>query len=196
MPGWVGSVVYVVGIVVSNVTRVVAARQPGGAVVQDRRSPAERLLMGLTTLGMIILPALFVLTPWLRRVDYTLPGWATLCGTALLALSIWLLWRAHADLGRNWSATPAIRVDQTLVTDGVFRLIRHPMYASHWLWALAQPLLLPNWLAGFAMLVCYVPFYVVRVPREEALMLAHFGEPYRRYAERTGRVLPRWRRQA
>ena len=72
--------------------------------------------------------------------------------------------------------------------------IRHPMYAAHWLWGLSQPLLLQNRIAGFAMLVSLLPLYLVRMPQEERMMLEHFGEEYRSYMGRTGRVVPRLRR--
>ena len=81
-----------------------------------------------------------------------------------------------------------------LVTDGIYSYIRHPIYAGLWLWAIAQPLLLQNWLAGFALLVLFTPLYFTRRPREEGLMLDYFGEEYRAYMGRTGRILPRLRR--
>jgi protein-S-isoprenylcysteine O-methyltransferase Ste14 len=65
------------------------------------------------------------------------------------------------------------------------------MYASMWLWGTAQALLLQNWIAGWAGLVLFVPMYVLRVPREERMMLEQFGEAYREYRNRTGRVVPR-----
>ena len=51
-------------------------------------------------------------------------------------------------LGRNWSITLEIRDSHRLVTDGLYRYVRHPMYTSFWLWAIAQALLIPNWIAG------------------------------------------------
>jgi len=84
-----------------------------------------------------------------------------------------------------------IRSEHTLVTSGVYRHIRHPMYAAHLLWAIAQALLLSNWLAGWALLVTFVPLYLVRAPREEHMMLEHFGEEYREYMSRTGGLIPR-----
>ena len=104
---------------------------------------------------------------------------------------VWLIWRSHADVGRNWTMTPQIREGHSLVTGGVYWWIRHPMYAGHLLWALAQPLLLWNWIAGLVMLATFVPLYLYRVPREERMMLDHFGDEYRAYIERTGRVIPR-----
>ncbi|HOO53782.1 MAG TPA: hypothetical protein PLX30_06035, partial [Methanothrix sp.] len=63
----------------------------------------------------------------------------------------------------------------------------------HLLWAVAQLLLLQNWIAGPAFLVASIPLYVARIPREEEMMLDQFGDEYRRYLERTGRVVPRRR---
>ena len=65
------------------------------------------------------------------------------------------------------------------------------MYASEWLWGIAQALLLQNWVAGWAGLALFTPLYVLRVPREERMMLDQFGEEYRAYMDRTGRVVPR-----
>ncbi len=77
-----------------------------------------------------------------------------------------------------------------LVTGGVYRYIRHPMYASMWLWGIAQALLLWNWIAGWASLVLFLPLYVLRVPREERMMHEYFGDAYRTYMNRTARVIP------
>jgi protein-S-isoprenylcysteine O-methyltransferase Ste14 len=52
-------------------------------------------------------------------------------------------------------------------------------------------LLLQNWVAGWAGLALFAPLYVLRVPREERMMLDQFGEEYRAYMDRTGGVVPR-----
>jgi len=63
--------------------------------------------------------------------------------------ALWLFCRSHLDLGQNWSQSLEIRKGHQLVTDGVYRFIRHPMYASIWIWCLAQGLLLENgWPGG------------------------------------------------
>lgn len=47
-----------------------------------------------------------------------------------------------------------------------------------------------NWVAGFAGLASFIPIYVLRVPEEERMMIDHFGDEYRAYMKRTGRVVP------
>ena len=115
-------------------------------------------------------------------------------GVLLLGLALGILWQAHQDLGRQWSSTLAIQTDHTLVMQGVYRLIRHPIYAALWLLAIAQAALLPNWVAGYAGLLGFLPLYWVRVPQEEQSLLRHFGDAYRGYMGRTGRLIPRLNR--
>ena len=97
------------------------------------------------------------------------------------------------DLGQNWSPTLQIREGHSLITNGLYRYIRHPMYASQWLWVIAQPLLLHNWIAGVGGVLAFLPLYFVRVPQEEQMMIEQFGEAYRAYRQRTGQILPRLR---
>jgi len=65
------------------------------------------------------------------------------------------------------------------------------MYASQWLLAIAQPLLLQNWIAGFLNLLVFIPFYFLRVKAEEQLMIEQFGDQYRAYMQNVGAVFPK-----
>jgi protein-S-isoprenylcysteine O-methyltransferase Ste14 len=66
--------------------------------------------------------------------------------------------------------------------DGLFKYL--------FLIGLAQVLMLPNLLAGPACLALFLPVYLVRVLREERMMLDHFGEAYRVYMHSTGAIIP------
>lgn len=140
---------------------------------------------------MFILPLVGVFTPWFGFAVYDLPNWMDWLGTVFFVLAIWLFWRSHADLGLNWSASLEIRENHSLVDTGVYRYIRHPMYAAFWLWGIAQALLLHNWVYGLSYLVSFLPMYIMRVPQEEQMMLDTFGEQYQDYITRTGRVIPK-----
>ena len=86
-------------------------------------------------------------------------------------------------------------MEHELITHGVYRFMRHPMYASIFLFGLAQGLMLSNWLAGWAAVVTFTPMYFIRTPREERMMVEHFGESYRRYMTEAGRLWPRYQRK-
>ncbi|NMF67192.1 protein-S-isoprenylcysteine O-methyltransferase [Brasilonema octagenarum] len=161
-------------------------------ITDDRRTTQEKLSLLLTFLGMFILPLVGVFTPWLDFAGYNLPDWTGWFGTVFFVLAIWLFWRSHTDLSLNWSASLAVRENHSLVDTGVYRYIRHPMYAAFWLWGIAQALLLHNWIYGLSYIVSFVPMYLKRVPQEEQMMLDTFREQYQDYMSGTGRVIPKF----
>jgi len=186
--------IYLVGFVVGSVIRRLYTRRYRQNKIADKhKSRLDMLLVSMAGVGLIM-PLFYLFTGWLNFANYKLPAVAGGVGTAIFAAALWLLWRSHVELGLNWSAKLEIREEHSLVTSGVYKHIRHPMYAAHWLWGIAQALLLQNWLAGPALLVTFAGLYLVRVQREEQMMLENFGEEYRLYMNRTGRVIPRlWR---
>ena len=159
---------------------------------EQRVTTQERVLLLLLFLAMFFIPIIYATTNWLDFANYTLPAWAGWLGALILAGAIFVFWRAHADLGLNWSPSLEIREKHELITRGIYGVIRHPMYASQWLWVLAQPLLLQNWIAGFASLLVFSFFYFLRVKEEEKMMIDSFGIQYQEYRKKTGGVLPRF----
>jgi protein-S-isoprenylcysteine O-methyltransferase Ste14 len=191
--------IFLIGVIVEEVIRAPHRRRQrrewkANRLADQRMRGSDFALDMIAFAGMEIIPLVYVFSGWPNFADYSLPDWTGWAGAAVYAVALWLLWRAHADLGRNWSPTLQIMEQHALVTQGVYRYIRHPIYAVIWLSGIAQALLLHNWIAGLARLVLFLPVYVVRVPREEQMMLDHFGEEYRWYMSQTGRVIPRFGR--
>lgn len=160
------------------------------AMSQQHVSTQEKTLLFLLMLGMFLLPLICSATSWLDFANYSLPAWAQWLGVLLMLGALFVFWRSHADLGLNWSPSLEIREKHELIMRGIYGRIRHPMYASQWLWVLAQPLLLSNWIAGLSNLIVFIPFYLLRVQAEEAMMMNTFGEEYKAYMKKTGAVLP------
>ncbi|HEY0737872.1 MAG TPA: protein-S-isoprenylcysteine O-methyltransferase [Herpetosiphonaceae bacterium] len=187
---------YLAAIIAETVIRAPYNRQRQRPKVVD---PLERGLLGLL-FGTFLISLVYVFSSWLDRANYrwseTTKARAGGLGAALMGVAVVIFWRAHADLGRNWSPTLEVAERQTLVTRGIYQYIRHPMYASQWVWSVGQALLLQNWIAGPLGFIGFLPMYFLRVPREEQMMLEHFGDDYRDYMAQTGRVFPRLRRQA
>ena len=162
------------------------------AIVDSRDRASQQSLVAISVVGVGLVPAIWALTgmrfpqapnlPFSRVVAYA--------GIVAIVAYLWFCYRSHKDLGHNWSATLEIRAKHTLVTTGVYHYVRHPMYVSFWLMAVAQALLLQNWFVGLAGLVGIGILYFFRVKKEEKLMLDTFGRVYRDYASKTARLIP------
>ena len=190
--------VFLIGAVVWFIIRVPARRRARKAAVKSSgRGLRETTLMATSLTGLGIVPLVYIASKFesarFRFLDFAdrpfMPALAWL-GVLVFAVSLWLFHRTHKDLGRNWSVSLDIRESHKLITHGVYALVRHPMYSAFWLWAIAQALLLPNWVAGFAGIVGFGILFFGRVGEEERLMCAAFGDEYRAYMRRTSRVLP------
>jgi protein-S-isoprenylcysteine O-methyltransferase Ste14 len=158
--------------------------------IEERDRAYEIALLTLSFIGYFGIPILYVTTGLLSFADYPLHPVMLVAGIVANSGAIWLFWRSHVDLGRNFSMKLVIREQHALVTTGVYRFIRHPMYASFLLWSLGQLLLLPNWITGLAGVLGFCVLYFPRIRREEELMLGKFGEIYREYMSHTKRLVP------
>lgn len=153
----------------------------------------ERLLLIISLTGLGILPIAYALLHgkgFLAFADYGFFALQAWLGAIVFAAALALFLATHRQLGRNWSQTLELREGHTLVTHGVYRLVRHPMYSAFFLWGLAQALLLQNWIVGPAGLIGFGTLYAFRVGREEAMMRTAFGPTYADYEARTKRVIP------
>jgi protein-S-isoprenylcysteine O-methyltransferase Ste14 len=186
-------IIYWIGIVAEIAIRAPWQKNRKAAKAEQRVSRNEKILLGLLWTFMFILPLVYSVTDWLGFADYTLPVWMGWLGIVLMACALIVFTRAHMDLKSNWSPSLEIFKDHTLVTNGIYGYIRHPMYASQWIWVVAQILLLWNWVAGPLDLLFFIPFYILRVRAEEKMMLEAFGDQYREYMKKTGAVIPKFR---
>jgi protein-S-isoprenylcysteine O-methyltransferase Ste14 len=184
-------VIYLIGLLAASVIR---KRYLKGMTQQEKinaiKGP-DGLLLLLVAIAMFILPLTYIFTQKLDFANYYLPTWIGWLGAPTFAIALWLLWRSHKDLGKNFSLTTETKEEQTLVTTGVYKKIRHPMYTAHLIWAIAQAMLLQNWIAGPSFFIASILLYIKRIPREEEMMIKEFGKEYEDYMEKTGRLLPK-----
>ncbi len=102
-----------------------------------------------------------------------------------------ILGRRH--LKQNWADHVRIYQDQQLVTDGPYRLVRHPLYASLiWMFYGASIAYL-NPLAAVENTLIFLPAMTWRARLEETALTERFGEEYTHYKKQTGRFFPRLR---
>ncbi|MBD3242862.1 MAG: hypothetical protein GF331_19880 [Chitinivibrionales bacterium] len=184
-------ILYFTGLYVASMRWLLTAAAPGHRPVSQRsRDRMDMLLIVLFAVSMAALPMLHAVTTLLDRWRYPLPKLLRQAGMAVYALALALMWRAYRDLGMNWAPVTETGRSQTLVTSGVYRGIRHPIYAAYLLWSTAMPLMIPNIAAGFAMPVVTILLCLRRIPIEEHRLLETYGDEYRRYRHRTASLLP------
>jgi protein-S-isoprenylcysteine O-methyltransferase Ste14 len=158
-------------------------------VVTHRKGTLETALLTLAWLGFFV-PLIWVASPAFSFADYPLHVGPLSAGVLCFVWGLWLFYRSHADLGTNWSITLEVREQHRLVTHGVYRRVRHPMYVALLVYAVGQALVLPNWVAGPSYLVAFAILFACRVGAEERMMLEQFGGEYATYMSHTKRLVP------
>lgn len=98
------------------------------------------------------------------------------------------LWPVHV-LGPRFSGLVAIQPGHTLVTDGIYRVIRNPSYLGLLLNALGWGLAFRTGV-GVLLTALLLPPLIARIRAEERLLRAEFGGAYDAYRARTWRLIP------
>lgn len=174
---------------------MVAIRAPHGQrsrglkVVKHHKGRLEVILLTLAMLGFFI-PLIWVVSPAFSFAEYPLRRGPFISGIICFVVALWLFHRSHTDLGTNWSITLEVREHHQLVTHGIYRSVRHPMYLALLLYSVGQALALPNWVAGPSYLVNFGILLAFRLRVEERMMLEAFGDKYAAYMARTKRLVP------
>jgi protein-S-isoprenylcysteine O-methyltransferase Ste14 len=159
--------------------------------VQAEGKVGAFLLIGQGIYLVIAVPIYLLLSPSPLWFDLPMADWLRWSGVALGILSLPFLAWVHYTLDKYWDISLSLRKDHVLVKSGSYRRIRHPMYTVHvvyflaWVLVSAKLLLLINYLLTILLIT-------LRIPKEERMLLERFGDEYRAYMKRTGRLLPRF----
>ena len=93
-------------------------------------------------------------------------------------------------LGHNWCNNVIIYNDHTLVNNGVYKIVRHPLYASIIWMIYAVGILCSNYLVIILNTVVFIPFMYYRAKQEEKELIKTFKE-YKKYRKETGMFFPK-----
>src|SRR6266446_7917339 len=97
------NLVFLIGFIVNVCIRgVFEQRTKSNENAVSRADALEKALMAIVIPGSLLLPVVYLFTPWLGFADYHLPSFAPWCGAVLMLAALWLFWRSHVDLGQNW----------------------------------------------------------------------------------------------
>ena len=139
-------------------------RMRAGPTAEQR--PAQKIIMLFTSLGFI---ALLVVPALGHRYGWTtVPPSVVAVGDALVIIGCLLIARVYRE-NTFTSATVQVVESQRVISTGPYAIVRHPMYASAFLYLVGTPLALGSYW-GLAPIVLMVPFLIWRLLDEERLL--------------------------
>jgi protein-S-isoprenylcysteine O-methyltransferase Ste14 len=110
-------------------------------------------------------------------------------GVVLAALAAWLVWRGQQDMAASWRIGIAPDERTELVTAGLFRFCRNPIYLGLQVALAAFCVMLPGYVSA-GLLIFGAVLFQVQARLEEAHLLRQHGASYAGYCARVGRFLP------
>ncbi|KAI3608595.1 putative transmembrane protein [Cupriavidus necator H850] len=167
----------------------VAALFSGGNISSGMREDRGNRWV-LAVFGVLGLLAAY-LPPFTDRIGFWTLDSDTMrwIGVALFAGGgVLRLWPVFV-LGRRFSGLVAIQPGHTLVTTGIYSVIRHPSYLGFLVSSLGWVLAFRSGV-GVVLTLLMVPVLLARIRAEEALLRDQFGDEYASYCDRTWRMLP------
>ena len=93
-------------------------------------------------------------------------------------------------LGKNWGNNVVIYEDHTFVHNGVYKIVRHPLYASIIWMIYSISVLKSNYLVFILNTIIFIPFMYYRAKQEEKELTKIFKE-YNDYIKNTGMFFPK-----
>lgn len=111
-------------------------------------------------------------------------------GMVLLAAGVALRAWSFRALGQYFTFTVRVSPDQPVITEGPYRVLRHPGYAGGMLAIAAIGLLNGNWVSAATLVGTFLPILVWRIRVEENALLATLDGRYRAYAAGHKRLVP------
>lgn len=185
------ALIFLSGISISIYHRLKADRNSGERVSLKDEGLAMVLALRLGGLALWVAAILSLINPpWMAWSQADLPAGLRWAGVGLGAICVGLIYWLFSSIGRGITPTVATRKEHTLVTHGPYRWVRHPLYSVGTAFFISLALMTTSWLV-FVLIVAGFVLLALRLPNEEAHLIARFGDEYRGYMRRTGKFLPR-----
>jgi protein-S-isoprenylcysteine O-methyltransferase Ste14 len=189
--------ILVVMLLAMRVYFMVKVRRSGGRLMPDEKAVKREggrvfiILRAAVFLALVVFLGMYVAgMAWINGFMFKLPDWLRWMGFALGVLSVAFMTWTQVTLDTQWSAQLQLREGHHLITTGPYARIRHPLYAAMFGWGAALSLLTANWIFA-AVSALAIAGVIVRIPKEEQMMIEAFGDEYKAYMQHTGRFIPK-----
>ena len=179
------------GMGISFYYRLKADRESGEKL---SRKADGTVMMTIIRIGGLILwlsPLVYLINPaWMAWSKVGLPDWIRWLGVGIGVVNTLGIYWLFSSIGTGITPVSATRKEHKLVTSGIYKYIRHPLYTFGSTMFIAFGMMADNWFIGALGILAFIAM-AIRTPKEEANLIEKFGNEYREYMKRTGRFLPK-----
>ena len=189
------TIIFITSIFISGYSRRKADKVSGEKVSWDDEGIVMILLLRvggillwLSIIGYLIYP------PLLAWSKVGLPEWLRWIGVGIGFICAGLIYWLFNSIGSGISPTVGTRKEHKLVTHGIYRRVRHPLYSVGTLLILSFASMADSWFIAAMAILAFI-LLAIRLPNEEAHLIEKFGDDYREYMKTTGSFLPKFQEQ-
>ena len=111
-------------------------------------------------------------------------------GISIMLIGMALRFWSVFTLGKAFRTTIEIDKDQKVVSNGPYKLIRHPSYSGWLLICCGYGIAVQNWLSLLAAVILPLVALLYRIRIEEAALVSSFGSEYLEYQKHTKKLIP------
>ncbi len=123
-----------------------------------------------------------------RKADFRF-GWSALAGIVLMVSGVGIRVAARRALGKQFSYALRILDKHEMITDGIYKHVRHPAYSGDLMFHFGTPLLASSG-SGFVVMLLLIPCMLYRIRIEEHMLIEKFGDEYRNYKQTSRKLIP------
>ena len=180
------------GMGISIYFRIKADKESGEKL---SRQADGTVMMTIIRIGGLILwlsPFVYLINPkWMAWSKLDLSNWVRWLGVGIGILCVLGIYWLFSSIGSGITPTSATRTEHKLVTNGIYRYIRHPLYTVGSSMFVAFGMMADNWFIAILGILTFI-LMAIRTPKEEANLIEKFGDEYREYMKHTGRYFPKF----
>lgn len=177
---------------ISIYSRLKADRDSGERLSRSADGTPMMLVIRIFGLVLWLTPLVYLVNPaWMIWSKLGVPEWTRWLGVGIGFLCVAGIYWLFSSIGTGITPVSATRKEHKLSTHGIYRWIRHPLYTVGSSFYISFGLMADNWFIIFMGVLTFIVM-AIRTPKEEANLIAKFGDEYREYMKRTGKFLPKF----
>ncbi|MFC1874175.1 methyltransferase family protein [Chloroflexota bacterium] len=136
---------------------------------------------------VLTIEGLFYVRDFVKQPLFSLQS---IIGLSLLAIGFALMVIGQLSLFRNYSSLLVIHKDHQLITHGIYRFTRNPMYLGGLIFFIGGVPVYSASLYGFLTSLVLIPIFLNRIRMEERMLTDYFQDSFQKYKKTSKRLLP------